>query len=396
MSTACYRPDGSVTEILLHNFVHFVRYLRARGLTVVPRTSRDLIAAARAVGLSDRADVYHAFKAVTVVRHVEIPIFDEAFDLFFGSGRLLLSEVEGAWDSPESTEGRVVTLPVLRSVGLADGDDDGEALPAAVGGSYAERLATRDFADLSAHEQEEVRRLISKMKWRAADAASRRWGPSARGSRPDLRRMFRGLIGPQGDLMPLVYAERKPRQRPLVVLADVSGSMERYAEMFLHFVHAAQGRLGRVEAFVFATRLTRISRELRQRDAAAALRRVAGVVEDWSGGTRIGEALEVFNREWSRRVTRGGAIGLIISDGWDTGDPDLLEQEMARFARSMHRVVWLNPLSGRAGYAPETRGMRTVLPHVDDLLPAANLSDLEGVVRLLESVPSQRRRAARI
>ncbi len=177
-----------------------------------------------------------------------------------------------------------------------------------------------------------------------------------------------------------------------MVLADVSGSMERYTEMFLHFVHAAQGRLGRVEAFVFATRLTRISRELRQRDASAALRRVGAAVEDWSGGTRIGESIRDFNREWSRRVTRGGAIGLIISDGWDTGDPALLDAEMARFARSVHRVVWLNPLAGRTGYAPETRGMRTVLPYVDDFLPAASLVDLKSVVRLLESVPLHRRR----
>ena len=196
--------------------------------------------------------------------------------------------------------------------------------------------------------------------------------------------------------MPLAYAQRRPRKRPLVVLADVSGSMERYTEMFLHFIHAAQGRLGRVEAFVFATRLTRISREIRQRDAFAALRRVGGAVEDWSGGTRIGESLEQFNREWSRRVTRGGAIGLVISDGWDTGSPDVLEREMARFARSMHRVVWLNPLAGRTGYAPETRGMRTVLPYVDDFLPAASLVDLKGVVRLLESVPSHRRRTVAV
>ena len=193
--------------------------------------------------------------------------------------------------------------------------------------------------------------------------------------------------------MPLAYADRRPRKRPLVVLADVSGSMERYTEMFLHFVHAAQGRLGRVEAFVFATRLTRISREIRRRDVAAALRHVGAVVEDWSGGTRIGESLQEFNREWSRRVTRGGAIGLVISDGWDTGDALVLEREMARFSRSMHRVIWLNPLAGRDGYAPETRGMRAVLPYIDDFLPAASLLDLRGVVRLLESVPSHRRGA---
>ena len=344
--------------------------------------------AARAVGLADRGDVYHAFKSVTVVRHAEIPIFDEAFDLFFGSGAMVMTTAEGVVDLPGGDD-RPVTLPVLRRVGTSElADESVDDLTDTVGGSYAERLAARDFADLSALDQEEVRRMLASMVWRAADAASRRWRPAAHGTRPDLRRTFRGLVGPEGDLMPLAYRDRRPRRRPLVVLADVSGSMERYTEMFLHFVHAAQGRLGRVEAFVFATRLTRISREIRRRDAAAALRRVGAVVEDWSGGTRIGESLQEFNREWSRRVTRGGAIGLVISDGWDTGDTVVLEREMARFKRSMHRVIWLNPLAGREGYAPETRGMRAVLPHVDDFLPAASLVDLRGVVRLLESVPS--------
>ncbi len=190
--------------------------------------------------------------------------------------------------------------------------------------------------------------------------------------------------------MPLALSARRTRKRPLVVIADISGSMERYTELFLYFIHAAQGRLGRVESFVFATRLTRITREMRLRQPAHALLQVGRHVDDWSGGTRIGEALAEFNREWSRRVTRGGAIALIISDGWDTGDPDVLDEEMARLARSMHRVIWLNPLAGRPGFAPETRGMRTVLPYVDNFLAAGSLADLRAVVRLLESVPSRR------
>jgi uncharacterized protein with von Willebrand factor type A (vWA) domain len=379
-----------VSDALAENLVHFARYLRAGGLGIVPRTARDLADAARAVGLDDREDVYHAFRAVTVVRPAEIPIFDEAFDLFFGSGRADTAAVEDEGGEPDHRRRGVVTLPAFSPAPDAGADRDDE-LSETVGASYAERLATRDFAELDTREQEEVRRMISTMVWRAADATSRRWAPARRGSRPHLRRTFRGLVGPQGDLMPLAFAEPRARKRPLVVVADVSGSMERYTEMFLHFVHAAQGRLGRVEAFVFATRLTRISRELRQREVAAALRRVGAAVEDWSGGTRIGESLRAFNHEWSRRVTRGGAIGLVISDGWDTGDPGLLEREMARFARSVHRVVWLNPLAGRAGYKPETRGMRAVLPWVDDFLPAGNLADLRSVVRLLESVPSRRR-----
>jgi hypothetical protein len=166
--------------------------------------------------------------------------------------------------------------------------------------------------------------------------------------------------------------------------------MERYSEMFLHFIHGAQGRLGRVESFVFATRLTRITREMRLRTTSDALERVSDAVLDWSGGTRIGEVIGTFNRDWSRRVTRGGAIALVISDGWDRGDPELLAMEMARLARSVHRVVWLNPLAGRAGYQPETRGMQAALPYVDDFLPAATILDLREVVQLLESVPARR------
>ena len=198
------------------------------------------------------------------------------------------------------------------------------------------------------------------------------------------------LVGPTADLMQLAMAERKPRRRPLVVIADVSGSMERYAEMFLHFLHAAQGRLGRVETFVFATHLSRITREMRMRRPELALEKVSRAVTDWSGGTRIGEAIESFNRDWARRVTHGGAICLIISDGWDTGDPELLGAEMDRLARSVHRVIWLNPLAGRVGFPPATRGMQAALPYVDDLLAAGTLVDLRSVVRLLESIPARR------
>jgi len=380
-----------MSDAFTANLVHFVRYLRATGLGVKPQTANDLAAAARAVGLTDRNDVYHAFKAVSVVRPTEVPRFDEAFELFFGGPRAKIiysDESEEAF----GTDGEAsASLPLLAS-SLSDDTADGlEEVAEVVGGSYAERLAAKDFADLTAFEKDEILRMIARMRWRPADAASRRWLPASRGPRPHLRRTFRGLAGPEGDLMPLAYASRRPRKRPLVVIADVSGSMDRYSEMFLNFVHAAQGRLGRVEAFVFSTHLSRITRELRMRDATEALRRVGERVDDWAGGTRIGEALQDFNWQWSRRVTRGGAIGLIISDGWDTGDPDLLATEMRRFARSMHRVIWLNPLAGRPGFAPETRGMQAVLPHVDDLLAAGSLRDLTDVIQLLESVGDPRR-----
>ena len=191
--------------------------------------------------------------------------------------------------------------------------------------------------------------------------------------------------------MRIATTERRLRRRPLIFIADVSGSMERYSEMLLYFAHAARGRMGRMEAFVFSTRLTRITRELHRREPSAAIAQVADAVHDWSGGTKIGESLRTFNVEWSRRVTRGGPIALIISDGWDRGEPELLAREMARLARSVHRVVWLNPLAGHTGYSPETRGMQAALPYVDDFLPAARFSDLQTLVELLESVPARSR-----
>lgn len=355
----------------------------------------NLTAAATVVGLADRDDLRDAFGSLVVVRPAEREIFEDAFEQFFGSGLFSQSFESRGEDFAilSKNESFRWDVPVLARA-EESGTGEIEVVDAVVGGSYAERLANRDFGDLTDEESNEVRELLAQMAWRPAEAMSRRWRPARRGVRPDLRRTFRMLTGPERDLMPLAYSDRRPRRRPVVVLADISGSMERYTELFMHFVHAAQGRLGRVEAFAFATRLTRVTREMRRRSAADALSGVSEAVVDWSGGTRIGESLKTFNWQWSRRVGRGGAIGLIISDGWDTGDPELLDNEMARFHRSMHRVIWLNPLAGRVGYSPDTRGMRIVLPYVDDLLAAASVRDLRAVVRLLESIPAHRRSIA--
>lgn len=183
--------------------------------------------------------------------------------------------------------------------------------------------------------------------------------------------------------------KRRLRQRPLIVIADISGSMEKYADLFLVFAHAAQRRLGNVEVFTFSTELTRITEDLKRRDTRAALSSVTSRVSDWSGGTKIGEALATWNKRWSRRLARGGPVVLVLSDGWDCGDPTLLSDEMARLARSVHSVIWLNPLAARAEYEPATRGMKAALPHIDQLLPAASVQDLRGVVRLLESMNVQ-------
>ena len=368
--------------------VHFTRLLRAQGLRGTPETSVAMIEALNAVGLADRDDAYYALRAVVVARPDEIPLFDQAFSLFFGKGR--------RWAPPEPIELKVhphrrMHIITPTSVAADTGGFEEEVeLDEELGASAVTRLSHRDFTDLSPEEYAQVQRLIVRMVWQPADARSRRWRPSRSGSRPDLRRTLRQMVGPTADLMPLSMTVPRQRRRPLLVIADVSGSMERYTEMLLYFIHAARGRLGKVEAFVFSTHLHRITRELGHRDPKVALGRVGDAVHDWSSGTLIGEALADFNKNWSRRVVRGGPVALLISDGWDRGDPSILRREMATFARSVHRVVWLNPLAGRAGFAPETRGMRAALPYVDDFLPVGTLSDLAAVVRLLESVPKRK------
>lgn len=359
-------------------FVEFTRRLRQEGIRVVPATSTDLLRAVQAPGLSEGADNYYAMRAVAVRRPEDRETFDAVFAEFFGGGQV-----------PEViTEEQAIQLkPVLRA---AEGREENEAeeTEAEAGASYAERLARRDFLDMTPAEWAAAQRLIAQMRFRPADALSHRWSPDRRGGRPDLRRVLRNLTRPDGELMRLEFQSKKPRRRPVLILADVSGSMERYTEAFLYFMHALRGRLGRVESFVFSTRLTRITREMTRRDPHEALAMVSDNVEDWSGGTRIGEAFKTFNHRWSRRVTRHGPICLVLSDGWDCGEPEVLAAATAKLARSVHALIWLNPLAGRPGYQPATRGMQAALPHIDHLVPAASISDLASIVELIESIPA--------
>lgn len=355
--------------------VRFVRELRDEGVPVGPAVAVDLLAAIERVGASPAADVYWALRSLTVTSPSQVAAFDRVFVRFFGT--------------PPGEDGREQVVRrtwTVRAEG--DGGDDGDDADedGTTGAGLAERIATKDFADLTARETVEMRALIAAMVWSPGLVRSRRRRPAVAGDRPDLRRTLRGAVRADGDLLRIATTRRRERPRPLVFVADVSGSMERYAEMLLYFAHALRGRFGHVESFVFSTRLTRITREMERRDPSAALADVAGAVHDWSGGTKIGDAIRTFNREWSRRLSRGGPVVLVVSDGWDRGSPSLLSDEMARLARSVHRIVWLNPLAGRPGYAPETRGMRAALPFVDDFLPAATLEDLASLVSLLASV----------
>jgi len=378
-------------QVATANLVGFIRHLRHAGLRISPAVTPMLVTAASFVGLRNRGDVKAAFRSLVVTDKDHGPAFEEAFETFF-RGEVILG-LDEALDMAHVTRTSSVTPRFGESATGTDSDADDEAEPGemaeVVGGSRAERLMDIDFRDLTPQEADEVAAILAAMRWEPSSVRSRRWRPASGGPRPDMRRTLRAAASPVGDLVPLRFVDRTERQRPLIVIADISGSMERYTRMLLQFLHGAHHRFGRVETFVFATQLTRITRELGRRNPSDALAMAAASVPDWSGGTRIGNAIETYNQWWSRRVSNGSPIGLIISDGWDTGDPELLHREMDRLTRSVSSLIWLNPLAGRQGYEPTARGMAAALPHVDALLAASTIRDLTEVVVLLESVRGQ-------
>jgi hypothetical protein len=257
--------------------------------------------------------------------------------------------------------------------------------------SADEVLREKDFGEMSWEEIQEAKKAMADMKWRLGYRRTRRTRPSYKG-RMDLRRIIRDNLRHGGEPIQIAFRQRIHRPRSLVVLCDISGSMERYSRMLLHFLHALTHGLkdNPVEAFVFGTRLTRITRHLRYRDVDESLDELGGVVRDWSGGTRIGETLKHFNFRWARRVLGRGAVVLIISDGWDRGELDLLATEMGRLQRSAYRLLWLNPLLGADEYKPVQRGMAVARPYVDDFLPVHNLRSLEQLAVILSSVTTLR------
>ena len=362
----------------VRDLTSFAGALRDRGLTVTPDQVGDMARAITLVEASERGQVYAALRSLAITDPDHRVPFDQVFTDFF-DGRGPSSPDTGSQSRLATT---MATTPVLQSIGQEPETETSSRS----GASATENIATRDFADLDDDELAEARRLVMSMTWQPSDVKTRRWLRSAGGSHPDLRRTLRQSVRPEGDLMPMVRRQRRRRQRPLIVIADVSGSMEKYAELFLVFAHAAQRRLDHVEVFTFSTELTRVTEDLRRRDTRTALSRVSTSVRDWSGGTKIGDAFAEWNRLWSRRLSRGRPIALVLSDGWDCGDPELLRREVARLARTVHSLIWLNPLAAHDEYRPATRGMQAVLPHIDHLLPAASVMDLRGVVRLLDSL----------
>lgn len=367
-----------MTTGTVRDIASFADALRSRGMTITPDQVSDMARSLLLIDPSERDQVYAALRSLAITDPSQRVPYDEEFRRFFDKAEARQPQSE-QHSRLASTKG---VKPVLQTMSESEVED----LTSQAGTSAVENIASRDFADLDEDQMVEARRLVMSMLWEPSDVRTRRWIPDRGGRRPDMRRTLHGAVGPQGDLLRLQMRQRRLKQRPLIIIADISGSMERYADLFLVFSHAALHRLRQVEVFTFSTSLTRITDDLRKREASAALSNVTRTVTDWSGGTKIGEALTEWNKKWSRRLVRGGPVVLILSDGWDCGEPALLSEAMGRLSRSVHRVLWLNPLAAHAGYRPATRGMKAILPHIDHLLPAASVMDLRDVVRILDSL----------
>jgi uncharacterized protein len=338
-----------------------------------------------AVDPADRASAYFALRAALCSKRDDLAAFDAAFAEWFAPPAQPQVEPPEALDDVASLVLPRMALPADEAVVAAE--FEGELLPAAW--SQAELLREKDFADYTDAERRLARRLIRRIAGAGPTRPSRRTRPAPRrgapphAARPDLRRTIRSSLRTGGDPFERHWREPAERPRPLVLVCDVSGSMEPYARMLLQYLHACVAARRRVEAFVFGTRLTRVTAELAGRNPDRALDRAAGAADDWSGGTRIGEALATLNREHGRRLGRG-AIVVLLSDGWDRGDPDQLAAEMARLQRCAHQLVWLNPLKAHPDYEPLTLGMQAALPHVDHFLAGNSLASLAELAKLME------------
>ena len=378
---------------LLENLTQFSRLLRSLGLAVPAGSTIDAAKAVQHVDIGHRDEFRFALRTVFVRRAEDLAVFDSAFRKF--------------WSRPSGTGTRLDLRPLGSERRLGDPEVEMESLSAASDGtsqaghtrvervristySDQEVLREKDFKKLTAEETTQAVRLLKELRWRPAPRKTKRW-VSGKGTAPDRRRMLARLARREADPDLPPTRARKTSPRRLVLLCDISGSMERYTRMLLWFACCLTGSLWHMESFVFATRLTRITSKLRVRRGGNPLREISRLVPDWSGGTRIGEALRAFNVHWGRRVLGNGAVVLVVSDGWDRGDPSAMRREVARLSRSCHRLVWLTPLLGSPQYKPLTRGLRAALPLVDDFLPVHNLASLDRLATHLNNLPDEPR-----
>jgi hypothetical protein len=387
---------------LAHNIAHFGRALRKAGLPIGPGRVIDAIRAVEAAGFTERRDFYWTLHACFVSRPEQIPVFAQVFRLYWRDPRylehmmsLMLPAIRGVQEerAAEAAEKRAAEAlldgadrPVPEDRDTADEDTRVE-VDASATMSREERLRTLDFEQMSVAEVAEARRMLARLSLPVRPLASRRTMADPGGPRIDARATLRGALRQGGEVTGLAMKAPRIRWPNLVVLCDISGSMSQYSRLVLHFVHAVANRRGqgwaRVHAFTFGTRLTNITRHLRQRDVDAALAAAGREAQDWSGGTRIGACLHAFNRDWGRRVLGQGAVVLLITDGLDRDDAGLLAKEAERLHLSCRRLIWINPLLRWDGFAPRAGGIMAMLPHVDCFRAGHSVATLEALAQAI-------------
>ena len=394
----------TVIQSRLHNAITvFGRFLRQAGWHVGTGEIMSAIEASSKIDPSNRHDFRDSLKACFITNHKMIPLFDQLFDLYWRNPDKIenVSDILRRLHRSRSNDAGLPTvkdqvkeLYSKRVEGFKDKKDDKEVEEGEFDVflySPQEILREKRFDAYTTEEYDEAKKFISRWTLEFGERKLRRLEKGRSPYRLNIRDTIRKNIFPTQDFIQLDWKDRKTKQRPLVVLTDISGSMDHYSRILLHFIYTVHSVNKWVEAFTFGTRLSRITHYLRKKDANDSLELINGSVKDWSGGTKIGETLETFNRIWARRVLSGGAIVLVISDGWDTGNIELLGKETDRLHRSCHRLVWLNPNLGYEDFKPLTQGLHAILPHVDDFLPIHNLNSLIDLVDILSSMDKRTR-----
>lgn len=374
--------------------MHFVRTLRAAGLPLGPGQTLRAIEAVRAVEITDKRDFYWALRASLINRHDQIDLFDQAFAMFWRNPDILNRMMDmmlptlaiddpAKQDEGEPLQRRLAEAMMPPRDQIQEREEEEVEIQADMTWSAREQLQAKDFEQMSTEELETAKRAMTRLALPLAAVPVRRFEPTNRIARADLRRTMQKALRGGGDSIPLQYRRRKTRPPPLVVLCDISGSMERYARMLLHFLHALTNDRDRVHTFLFGTRLTNITRYLRDKEVDRALEKIGEQVQDWSGGTRIGASIESFNRLWSRRVLGQGAVVLLITDGLDREAAEGVAEQMERLQKSCRRLIWLNPLLRYDQFQPKSSGARAMLPYVDDFRPVHNLESLGALAGAL-------------
>lgn len=396
---AANQNQAPLSGRLAENIMHFARVLREAGIPVGPGAVLDALDAAQCGSLRTRDDFYWTLHAVFIKRRDQREVFDQAFHVFWKKPKMLeqlmqlfFHQIARSASEKEKQAGfrRLAEAMFDKHESQSQQREKKEDIEvdASFTASADEVLRHKDFEQMTVAEQAQARQAIARLRLHRTEVMTRRYERALKGPAIDMRRTLKGSLRAGGHFIDLERRERQWHEPPLVVLCDISGSCSSYSRMFLHFLHALTNDRDRVSVFLFGTRLTNITRELKRRDIDEAMAKVSGAVKDWSGGTRIGTSLREFNYKWARRVLSQGAHVLLMTDGLDREDTTTLEHEMDRLRRQAKRIIWLNPLLRYDGFKALAGGIRAIMPHVDEFRPVHSLDSLRDLAAALAGPPS--------